>query len=105
MKAVRTVLCAVLLVLLVPVACPLLAAAIASAGGCRLHEGNKTPCVILGSDWGEALYTMFVLGWLALATLPLAVLVVLGWLALELVRIYLRRRTTEDRGANAQSKR
>lgn len=94
MKPVRTVLCVVLLVLLAPVASPLLAVAIASARGCRLNEGSVNSCVILGVDWGEALYTMFVLGWLALATLPFAALVALGWLALELTRLYLRRRAS-----------
>lgn len=91
MKFVRAVVAAGLVVLLAPLAFPLVALAIAAAGGCRLNEGNMHPCVILGIDWGEVLYGMFVTGWLGLITLPIAMIVALGWLVMELV-LFLRRR-------------
>lgn len=56
-------------------AAPLIGAVIASwlaeANGCLLNEGSVNPCMILGMDWGGTLYTLFVLGWFMLATLPL----------------------------------
>ncbi len=56
-------------------AAPLIGVVIASwlaeANGCMLNEGSVNPCFIFGMDWGGALYTLFVLGWFMLATLPL----------------------------------
>jgi hypothetical protein len=53
----------------------MIAGAIAEANDCVLHEGFVNPCIINGEDWGQDLYTFFVLGWLALATIPLALMV------------------------------
>lgn len=44
---------------------------LAEANGCMLNEGSLNPCIIFGMDWGSTLYTLFVLGWFMLATLPL----------------------------------
>lgn len=44
---------------------------IAGALGCELNEGTAHACVVLGIDIGELLYAMFVVGWLALLTVPL----------------------------------
>lgn len=49
----------------------LIASGLAEANGCMLNEGSVNPCIILGADWGGALYTLFVLGWFMLATMPL----------------------------------
>ncbi len=68
---------------------------LAEANGCMLNEGTINPCMILGMDWGGALYTLFVLGWFMLATLPLgggAVLV----LAVVLIIHYLAWRNAQD---------
>lgn len=54
-----------------PLLSAFLAEALANANGCSLSEGTTNPCMIIGADWGDALYTMFVLGWFMLATLPL----------------------------------
>jgi hypothetical protein len=62
----------ILLAGLSPLIVSLSAGAIANANGCTLHEGFVNPCVINGKDWGETLYTMGVLGWIALGTLPIA---------------------------------
>jgi hypothetical protein len=56
-----------------PLISALVAGAIAEANDCTLHEGFANPCVINGKDWGEDLYTFFVLGWLAIGTIPLGV--------------------------------
>jgi hypothetical protein len=50
-----------------------IAGSIADANNCTLHEGFVNPCVIDGTDWGETLYTMGVLSWLAIGTFPIAI--------------------------------
>jgi hypothetical protein len=68
----------------------------AESNGCILHEGYINPCVVNGVDHGSTLYTMFVLGWLGLVTVPAGLIgefiyfVIVG--AYYLIR-YLRRRT------------
>lgn len=64
---------------------------IADANGCRVDEGSVHPCVVMGVDIGGLLYTMGVLGWLMLASLPLGALAVIAWLAVLIVH-YLARR-------------
>lgn len=56
----------------IPVA---IAGTIAERNGCTLHEGFVNPCVINGEDWGETLYGMGMMGWIGIATIPLAVVV------------------------------
>lgn len=69
------VLSIIALLSLSPLLLALLAGAFAQANGCTLHEGDVNPCVVGGRDYGETLYTMFVLGWFTLLTLPGGVLV------------------------------
>lgn len=40
--------------------------------GCTVNESKTYPCVRWGFDFGKLLYTMFVLGWLSLMTMPIA---------------------------------
>ena len=61
-----------LLVGLLPMISALGAGGVAAALGCTLHEGTANTCPVAGLDIGDTLYTMFVLGWLALVTLPVA---------------------------------
>lgn len=63
---------------LLPVFSVLIAGITANAAGCALDEGSVHACVILGTDLGPLLYTMGVLGWLGLITLPIAALGALG---------------------------
>ncbi|MCS7068428.1 MAG: hypothetical protein RMK51_04735 [Meiothermus sp.] len=53
-----------------PLLLALLAGAFAQANGCTLHEGYVNPCVVGGRDYGETLYTLGVMGWFSLLTLP-----------------------------------
>jgi hypothetical protein len=63
----------ILLVLgVLPMISVFVAGTIAGWAGCVLHEGFANPCMIGGRDWGSTLYTLFVLGWLGLATWPFA---------------------------------
>lgn len=83
------------LLALAPLLSVLVASFVASAAGCRLDEGSVHPCLVLGADRGEALYTMFVLGWLMLLTLPAGAVAGAGWLVTLLVhRVVWRRRRT-----------
>jgi hypothetical protein len=64
----------ILLLGVAPLISALTAGAIADAHGCQLDEGGVHPCLVGGTDWGENLYTMGVLGWLMLASFPLGVM-------------------------------
>jgi hypothetical protein len=46
------------------------AGAIARFNGCTLNEGNVHPCVVCGTDIGETLYSMGMMAWFSLITLP-----------------------------------
>ena len=67
------------LITLAPVLSVVLASVIARWGGCAVDEGGSHPCMVGGKDWGEALYTMFVLGWFMLLTIPVGALAFAGW--------------------------
>lgn len=67
-----TGLCGVVLLGIAPVILALCAGFVASVHGCALDEGSVRPCVIAGADWGEALYTLVMMAWFGLITLPFA---------------------------------
>ena len=75
---------------LLPVGSVWWASSFAKAHGCILHEGNATPCIVDGVDYGDTLYTAFVAGWLMLASLPVALLG-LALLAVALVLWIIRK--------------
>ena len=56
---------------LFPLIVALGAGLIANAFSCELHEGFVNPCKVLGVDIGSQLYSAFVLGWLAILTIPI----------------------------------
>ncbi|GMA15739.1 hypothetical protein E5F05_06160 [Deinococcus metallilatus] len=58
-----------------PLLSVLVASAVATANGCALDEGSIHPCVIAGWNAGGLLYTLGVLGWLMLLTLPVGAVV------------------------------
>jgi hypothetical protein len=60
---------------LAPVWVSLAAGAVATAYGCPLDEASVHPCVVLGADLGPRLHTLGVLGWFALGTFPIGLLV------------------------------
>lgn len=93
----------VLLILIVlfgiaPILGAVVSEAIASANGCTLNEGTQSVCMIGGSDWGGALYSMFVLTWFLLATLPLAGGALIVWLVLLIIHrvAFARRQKSEQ---------
>lgn len=56
---------------LVPV---IIAGIIATICGVQLDEGSAHPCIVLGTDFGETLYCMGVMGWFCLMTFPTGIL-------------------------------
>ncbi|ODT80726.1 MAG: hypothetical protein ABS76_14740 [Pelagibacterium sp. SCN 64-44] len=71
----------ILLFALAPLISVYVASAIAEAHHCPLNEGSVNSCLVGGMDLGPLLYTLFVLGWFMLATLPLGGGALLVWLA------------------------
>ena len=83
-----------------PLVSVFVASGIAENYGCALDEGGTHPCMIGGTDRGELLNVMFVLGWLMLLTMPAGAIAFLIWLiALVLHRRQWRRRMKAARAA------
>src|SRR5262249_15998340 len=53
---------------------------IANSHGCKVDEGSVHPCIINGKDYGQLLYTLGVLGWLMLVTIPGGLFAFVVWL-------------------------
>jgi ABC-type Fe3+ transport system permease subunit len=79
------VLAAILIVTAAPLISVIVAGSIAEANGCTLHEGFVNPCIINGRDVGQTLYTMGMMGWLMLASIPLGGIALVVWLVLAVV--------------------
>lgn len=92
MRLFRVLILLAILACLSPLISTALAGWIAASHGCTLHEGFANPCVINGTDYGETLYTMGVMGWLMLATLPVAAGLILLWIVVEIAAFIRRRR-------------
>lgn len=84
-KTVRVVALLVLGLCAAPMAATFLAFAIAKANGCTLHEGFANPCIVLGVDIGNTLYSMGVMFWFTFLTMPIAALMAVAWLVAEAV--------------------
>ncbi len=95
-RTMAILLVAILGIALAPVLSVVAASGVASGMGCRLNEADAHPCLVAGFDAGELLYSMFVLGWLALATLPLGAVALLIWLVAAAV-LYWRGRPANRR--------
>jgi hypothetical protein len=77
---------------LAPLVLAIVASLIGDAAGCSVHEGGPSPCLILGVDVGDALYSMFVAAWLSFLILPFASLVLLGGVILTVYDILQKRK-------------
>lgn len=74
------VLALIILFAFAPIGSVILCAAIANVYGCKVDEGSVHPCFINGQDYGHVLYTLGVLGWLMLFTLPAGLFAFVIWL-------------------------
>ncbi len=93
MKLVRLAVVAIVVLCLSPMISLFIAGGIASHYGCTLHEGFVNPCVVAGRDIGGTLYTMGVMGWMMLFTLPIGAAVLVAWIVAEIVARMRARRT------------
>ncbi|MEY2562757.1 MAG: hypothetical protein QOH88_950 [Verrucomicrobiota bacterium] len=75
----------IVVVALSPIGSVVVAGWIASSHGCRVDEGSAHPCVIDGKDYGQTLYTLGVLGWFMLITIPAGAIAFLAWLIVLLL--------------------
>ena len=65
---------------LAPIGSVVTCAWIANAHGCKVDEGSVHPCIINGKDYGQMLYTLGVMVWLVLVTLPAGALTFAIWI-------------------------
>jgi len=76
------------------------AGSVAEKNGCELDEGSIHPCIVKGVDRGADLYSLGMLGWLGIATLPLglaaAVLYILIVLIVYLVMRYRKKKAEQE---------
>jgi hypothetical protein len=63
-----------------PIGSVILCGTIANAYGCKVDEGSVHPCIINGQDYGHLLYSLGVLGWLMIVTLPCGLFAFVIWL-------------------------
>src|ERR1043165_6871576 len=63
-----------------PIGSVILCGAIANAYECKVDEGSVHPCVINGHDYGELLYSLGVMGWFMLVTIPGGLVGFVTWL-------------------------
>lgn len=64
---------------LLPILIALTAGTIASSYGCQANEAGAHPCVIGGIDYGNAISSMVVFGWLFLISMPLGAIGLILW--------------------------
>ncbi|CDP52231.1 hypothetical protein [Devosia sp. DBB001] len=93
------ILAAILLFALWPVFSVTFVSLVADANGCRVDEGSVHPCMVLGSDWGELLYGMGVMGWFMLATIPIGIFALGGWLVALIAHRIAWRRNARRQGS------
>jgi len=74
------VLALIVLVALAPIGSVVACGLIANAHGCKVDEGSVHPCIINGQDYGQLVYTLGVLGWLMLVTIPGGAFAFATWL-------------------------
>jgi hypothetical protein len=76
------VLALIILVACAPIGSVMACAAMANALGCKVDEGSVHPCIVNGHDYGHLLYTLGVMGWLMLLTIPAGLVAFAVWLVI-----------------------
>jgi hypothetical protein len=92
MKLFRWMMGFCLFVCMLPLVGVLVTSVVANSLGCRVDEGSVHPCYLLGVSIGGALYTLGVMGWLMLVTLPMAAFLLLAWIVVEVMQYVGKRR-------------
>jgi len=103
MRLLRRIFIVLAVVCLLPLASVLASATIAALAGCELNEASTSVCSIAGLDIGGLLSAMFVMGWMALITLPMLLGLLIAWaLAEGWVRWRARRRARKATPAGVE---
>ncbi|MEQ1717195.1 MAG: hypothetical protein ABL907_14635 [Hyphomicrobium sp.] len=103
MTNVRRIIAVLAGLCLLPFAGVLFSALLAALLGCELNEGGTETCSVLGLDVGGVLSSLFVMGWMALITLPLLMGLLAVWAFLEGGVFWRRRRRDRKAEAGASS--
>lgn len=82
-----------------PIASVMIAATVASWNDCTLHEGFVNPCIVNGQDIGGTLYSMSVMGWMMLATIPLGAIAFVLWTVVWAVWRVVKQKKAEQAAA------
>lgn len=98
MRHVRTIIAILAGLCLLPFAGVLVSAMLAALFGCELNEGGPQACMVLGLDLGGVLSSMFVMGWMALITLPLLMGLLVLWAVVE-GGVFWRKRRRDRKAA------
>lgn len=78
-----------------------IAGAIASANGCQLNESVINSCLVDGRELGDTLYSMGVMGWFMLVTIPTGLLALLLFLLFLLIEWLVGRKRARGRAMAA----
>jgi hypothetical protein len=93
----------ILLWMIWPVIVVAVAGSIAAANGCELNETVINSCIVDGREMGDTLYSMGVMGWFMLVTIPTGLLALLVFLLLLLIEWIVGKRRAQRRQAAAAS--
>ena len=91
MKAFRWIVGSLLFASSLPVLSLLLAGTLAKMFGCTLNEADVHPCYVFGVSIGPFLYSLSVMGWFMILSLPLGVAVLITWIGVESVWLVRKR--------------
>lgn len=86
MRAFRALMAVLLFLCLLPMMSMAVAEFIAQVYGCKLDLASVHPCMVGGSDIGETLLTLGMMGYFLFATMPGVVAIVVVWVVVELIR-------------------
>ena len=79
----------IVLLAFLPILATVVGVAIAGANGCQISESNVSPCVINGTDYGDAMQTAGNAFWLSLYSFPLAVVLFVLWLIIFIIHLVI----------------
>ena len=83
----------IILWMILPMISVFAAGAVAEASDCALDEGSSHPCIVSGTDIGDTLYTMFVMGWMFFLTVPTGLVALVVFTGIALVKRFRSART------------
>jgi hypothetical protein len=86
MRFFRALMSVALLLCLSPLIAMAAAEFIAQIYGCKLDLAGAHPCMVGGSDWGETLLTLGMMGYFLFVTMPAVVALIAAWVIVELAR-------------------